>query len=130
MRRLFITCGVGVALLAAGCGSSGGGGGTSTGANFGNTGTPTTGPVTKISMKNIQFDPKTITVKRGTTVEWVNDDSVKHDVTKETGPAPQFSSGTGNLESGDTYRVKFDTAGTVKYECTVHPGMTGEIIVK
>ena len=129
MRRLFITCGVGIALLVAGCGSSGGGG-SNTGANFADTSAPTTGPVTKVSMKNIQFSPKTLTVKKGTTVEWVNQDSVNHDVTKQTGPGPQFSSGTGNLQSGDTYRVKFDTAGTVKYECTVHPGMTGEIIVK
>jgi plastocyanin len=129
MRLVFVTCGVAVALFAAGCGSSGGGGST-TGANFANTGTPTSGPVTKVSMKNIQFDPKTLTVTRGTVVEWVNDDSVKHDVTKDTGPGPQFSSGSGNLGSGDTYRVKFDAAGTVKYECTVHPGMTGTIVVK
>jgi plastocyanin len=129
MRLVFITCGVAAALFAAGCGSSGGGGST-TGANFANTGTPTSGPVTKVSMKNIQFDPKTLTVTRGTVVEWVNDDSVKHDVTKDTGPGPQFSSGSGNLGSGDTYRVKFDAAGTVKYECTVHPGMTGTIVVK
>jgi plastocyanin len=117
-----------IALAAAGCGSSGGG--STTGANFADTSAPTSGPVTKVSMKNIQFDPKTLTVKRGTVVEWVNDDSVKHDVTKDTGPGPQFSSGSGNLQSGDTYRVKFDAAGTVKYECTVHPGMTGTIVVK
>jgi plastocyanin len=130
MRRLLLTCGASVALLAAGCGGGGGSGGSNTGANFANTGTPTSGPVTKVSMKNIQFDPKTITVKQGTVVQWTNDDSVSHDVTKDAGPGPQFSSGSGNLQSGDTYRVKFDAAGTVKYECTVHPGMTGTIVVK
>ncbi|HEY7632173.1 MAG TPA: plastocyanin/azurin family copper-binding protein [Thermoleophilaceae bacterium] len=81
-------------------------------------------------MKNIQFDPKTLTINKGDTVEWVNDDSVSHDVTKDTGPGPQFSSGSGNLSGGDTYKVTFNDAGTVKYECTVHPGMTGTIIVK
>src|SRR4051794_32699369 len=129
MRRLLGISAFALALLAAGCGS-GGGGGSNTGANFANNGAPTTGPVTKVSMKNIQFDPKTITVKPGTTVEWVNDDSVPHDVTKDTGPGPKFSSGTGNLAGGDSYRVKFDKPGTVKYECTVHPGMTGQIVVK
>ncbi len=129
MKRLIVIGALAVALLAMGCGSSGGGG-SSTGANFANTGTPTSGPVTKVSMHNIQFNPKTLTVKPGTVVEWVNDDSVNHDVTKDTGPGPQFSSGSGNLQSGDTYRVKLDAAGTVKYECTVHPGMTGTFVVK
>jgi plastocyanin len=63
-------------------------------------------------------------------VEWTNDDSVNHDVTKQTGPGPQFSSGSGDLGSGATYRVTFKAPGTVKYQCTVHPGMTGTIVVK
>jgi plastocyanin len=55
---------------------------------------------------------------------------VNHDVTKVSGPGPNFSSGSGNLASGNTYKVTFDTAGTIKYQCTVHPGMTGTIVVK
>jgi plastocyanin len=123
-----VTCAFCAALLAAGCGSSSGG--SNTGVTFANTGTPASGPVTKVSMKNIQFSPKTITVKPGTTVEWDNDDSVSHDVTKDTGPGPQFSSGSGNLAGGDSYKVTFNDRGTVKYVCTVHPGMTGEVVVK
>jgi plastocyanin len=135
MRRLVFTTLVGIALLAAGCGSSGGGSSASAPAT-----TPAPAPtsggkaggggVTKIDMKNIQFSPGSVTVKKGSTVEWVNDDSVNHDVTKQTGPGPNFSSGSGNLANGDTYKVTFNTAGTVKYECTVHPGMTGTIVVK
>src|SRR5947208_1103869 len=89
-----------------------------------------TAGVTKVDMKNIQFTPKTVTVKKGTTVEWTNNDSVNHDVSKSTGPGPNFSSGSGNLGAGDTYTVTFKTAGTVQYQCTVHPGMTGTIVVK
>jgi plastocyanin len=55
---------------------------------------------------------------------------VNHDVTKDTGPGPRFSSGSGNLANGDTYKVTFNRAGTVQYECTVHPGMTGTIVVR
>jgi plastocyanin len=134
MRRLILTCGLLAALLAAaGCGSGGGGNTASAPATTpapSSSGGQSSGGVTKVNMKNIQFDPKTLTVKKGTTVEWVNQDSVNHDVTKETGPGPQFSSGTGKIGSGDTYRVTFSSPGTVKYECTVHPGMTGTIIVK
>ena len=129
MKRLIVIGGLAVALLAAGCGSSGG---DSTSSSASSTPAPASGggASTVVHMKGIQFNPKTLTVNSGTTVEWVNDDSVNHDVTKDTGPGPQFSSGSGNLGSGDTYKVTFKDAGTVKYECTVHPGMTGTIVVK
>jgi plastocyanin len=134
MRRLLFICGCVIALLAAGCGSSGGGSTSSapasTPAPASTSGGQSSGAVAKVDMHNIQFSPKTLTVKAGTTVEWTNDDSVNHDVTKQTGPGPQFSSGTGDLGSGATYKVTFKTPGTVKYECTVHPGMTGTIVVK
>jgi plastocyanin len=128
MKRLIVIGGLAVALLGAGCGS--GGGGSTGSSSASSTPAPASGSSTVVHMKGIQFDPKTLTVNQGTTVEWVNDDSVNHDVTKDTGPGPQFSSGSGNLASGDSYKVTFKTAGTVKYECTVHPGMTGTIIVK
>ncbi|HEX6459945.1 MAG TPA: plastocyanin/azurin family copper-binding protein [Thermoleophilaceae bacterium] len=131
MRRPISLLTFSLTLLTAGCGSSGGGTGTTAPpqAADSNGGTPA-GGVTKVSMHNIQFNPKTVTVKTGSTVEWVNDDSVSHDVTKTLGPGPKFQSGTGDLASGDTYKVTFHTAGTVKYECTVHPGMTGTVVVK
>ena len=125
--------GAAAALVAAGCGGGGGGStsSTSTPAPAPSTsGGQATSGVTKVDMKNIQFTPKTVTVKKGTAVEWANGDSVNHDVTKTTGPGPNFSSGTGNLGAGDTYKVTFKTAGTVKYRCTVHPGMAGTIVVK
>ena len=125
--------GVAAALVAAGCGGGGGGStsSTSTPAPAPSTsGGQATAGLTKVDMKNIQFTPKTVTVKKGTTVEWTNNDSVNHDVTKSTGPGPNFSSGSGNLGAGDTYKVTFKTAGTVQYQCTVHPGMTGTIVVK
>ncbi len=132
MRRPILILAFAATLAATGCGSSGGGSTSATtpGQAAGNNGGTPSGGVTKVSMHSIQFDPKTVTVKKGTTVEWVNNDSVNHDVTKRTGPGPNFSSGTGNLGSGDTYKVTFNAAGTIQYECTVHPGMTGTIVVK
>ncbi len=62
-------------------------------------------------MKGIAFDPEKVTVKKGGTVTWTNDESVPHDVTKEDGPGPDFSSGNGNLQQGDTYKQTFKEAG-------------------
>lgn len=133
MKRLLFATMLGFALVAAGCGSSGGGGTASAPATTpapATSGGTASGGVTKVEMKDIQFSPGSVTVKKGATVEWVNNDSVNHDVTKDTGPGPNFSSGSGNMSNGDTYKVTFNSAGTVKYECTVHPGMTGTIVVK
>jgi plastocyanin len=136
MRRLIVSFAFVVALLAAGCGSSGGGGSAtsppaSTPAPAASTsGGKAAGGATKVQMKNIQFDPQTVTVKKGSTVQWSNEDSVNHDVTKVSGPGPKFSSGSGNLASGDSYQQTFEAAGTIKYRCTIHPGMTGTIVVK
>ena len=133
-KLLALTCSVlALALVAAGCGSSddNGGGGSKTQSSPPPPSKPAKkGKTASVSMKNIQFDPKSLSVAKGTTVTWTNDDSAAHDVTKNGGPGPQFSSGTGNLNQGDTYKQTFNTAGTIKYVCTVHPGMTGSINVK
>jgi plastocyanin len=85
----------------------------------------------EVRMKNNEFDPASLTVRRGTTVQWTNDDSVGHDVTKEQGPGPDFKSGTpGSLQRGDTYQLTFSTPGKVAYVCTVHPGMEGTVTVR
>jgi plastocyanin len=54
----------------------------------------------------------------------VNQDGVDHTVTSTGG---LFDSG--NLESGDDFEYRFDTAGTFPYFCTLHPSMTGEVVV-
>jgi plastocyanin len=82
-------------------------------------------------MKDIAFNPSNITVAKGGSVTWTNDDSVGHDVTKESGPGADFKSGDpGGIAPGSDFTQKFDTAGTIKYVCTVHPGMEGTVTVK
>lgn len=76
-----------------------------------------------VLMINNTFSPKVFTVAAGTTVMWVNEDSVAHNVESDV-----FSSGI--LNEGDTFEHTFDTAGTFEYECTLHPGMTGTIVVQ
>jgi plastocyanin len=71
------------------------------------------------------FMPMSLTVAVGTTVTWKFDDSTDHTVAADdksfTSPA---------LGKGKTYTHTFTTAGTVKYHCSIHPFMTGTIIVK
>jgi plastocyanin len=135
MTRTFaLICSVlALTLVAAGCGSdtksssSSGGGGTKTKTQA----KPKGGAKgASVSLKNIQFSPKTLSVAKGATVTWTNDDSVNHDVTKTGGPGPKFSSGSGNMAQGDTYKQTLTTPGTIQYVCTVHPGMAGTITVK
>jgi plastocyanin len=93
---------------------------------------PSSGETVEVSMKDIAFDPGSITVNKGDTVTWTNDESIGHDVTKTDGPGPDFSSGDpGGMGEGDTFSETFKTAGEISYECTVHaPGMSGTITVK
>ena len=84
----------------------------------------------RVGMKDIQFDPDSVTVKVGGTVKWTNNESVPHDVTKEDGPGPEFASGKGNMKEGDTFEQTFEAAGTVNYVCTVHPNMKGTVKVQ
>jgi plastocyanin len=79
---------------------------------------------TAVSMKNIQFSPKSLTVKVGQTVTWTNDDSVDHNVIASGGA---FKSNT--FGHGATFKWKATKAGTFDYTCTIHPGMTGTVTV-
>lgn len=78
--------------------------------------------VVQVSMKNIQFDPATVEVKKGDTVEWKNDDLVPH-----TATATSFNSGT--IASGQSWRHTFTNSGNFPYGCTFHPQMKGVVIV-
>ena len=81
-----------------------------------------------VDMKDIQFVPKDITVKAGTTITWTNSDEVPHTVTKEGGPGGDFDSG--NVEPGDTFELTVDVPGKVDYVCTIHPGQAGTFTVE
>ena len=89
------------------------------------------GKTVEVSMKDFKFNPGSITVDKGATVKWTNDDSAGHDVTKTGGPGPDFSSGDpGGLNPGDTYEETLHTAGTIDYVCTVHADMKASITVR
>jgi plastocyanin len=86
----------------------------------------------KVSLKNIQFNPKDVTVKPGEPITFTNDESIPHDVHKQSGPGGDFASGPdGGMQEGDTFELKLDKPGKYDYVCHVHaPGMAGTITVK
>ncbi len=79
-----------------------------------------------VSMKNIAFNPSSLTINKGASVTWTNDDSTTHTVTSDTGVWD-----SGNLSPGQTYTRQFNDTGTFPYHCSIHvgQGMKGTIIV-
>jgi plastocyanin len=133
LLALILAC-LALGLVAAGCGGDddddgGGGGG---GNNEQPAGGGGGGGGTQVSMKNIQFSPKDLTVKAGETITFTNDEAVAHDVHKTSGPGKDFASGpTGGMQEGDTFELTLDKPGKYEYVCDVHaPGMAGTITVK
>jgi plastocyanin len=80
-----------------------------------------------VELKDIQFRPQGIRVKPGTTVTWVNNDPVIHNVRQVESVflSPDV------VQPGDTFSYTFDTPGKYRYQCTFHhPNMNGVVIVE
>ena len=83
------------------------------------------GNTAQIKMQNTKFSPDDLTVDKGATVTWSNEDSTTHTVTAGNGA---FNSG--NLAPGKNFGYTFNETGTFDYSCTIHPGMKGKVTVK
>ena len=75
-----------------------------------------------VVVKDNKFEPKETTVAVGDTVTWTWEGSAAHNVT-----GPGFES---DLISKGEFEHTFEEAGEIDYVCTVHPGMTGTIVVE
>lgn len=78
-----------------------------------------------ISIKDFAFTPQMVTVPAGTTVTWKNLDDEPHTV---RGVDAQIRSDA--LDQDESYSVKFDKPGYYKYGCSIHPKMSGTIVVQ
>jgi plastocyanin len=79
----------------------------------------------QIKIDNFSFSPTQLTIPVGSSVTWVNNDDVPHTV---VGSHQEFRSKA--LDTDDTFSFTFTKAGTFEYFCSVHPMMTGKIVVK
>lgn len=77
-----------------------------------------------VTIQNLAFAPATITVNKGDTVVWTNKDSVAHTVTGTAGGPASPS-----IAAQGTYSFTFPATGTFAYHCTIHPMMTGTVVV-
>ena len=81
------------------------------------------GDIDRVAMKAVDYEPKTITVRVGDTVEWVNEDIVAHTATANN------RSWEVNVLPKRSGRMVMKAAGAVSYFCRYHPNMKGEIVV-
>jgi len=77
-----------------------------------------------IAIKGFEFRPAAVRVPRGTRVVWVNRDGAPHTATKGG------SFDTGTIRKGKAVAVRFGTPGIYRYHCSIHPEMTGKVIVR
>lgn len=80
----------------------------------------------KVEIGNFTFDNAELTVPVGTTVTWVNQDDIPHTVVADD--KKTFRSKV--LDTDETFSFTFTTPGTFGYFCSIHPHMTGKIVVK
>ena len=78
-----------------------------------------------IAIDNFKFGVVSLEVAAGTTVTWTNRDDVPHTVVSST---KVFKSPP--LDTGEAFSYTFKSDGTFEYYCSMHPRMTGKIIVK
>jgi plastocyanin len=119
-----------VGVLAASCSGGTGGGLYGSGGSTTTTGTPGTtigggGGGAEVVMKNLAFEPATVTIKAGESVTWTNQDSMNHTVVADNG---EFESSA--LGNGAAFSFTFDKAGTYPYHCSIHPSMKATIVVQ
>jgi plastocyanin len=77
-----------------------------------------------VTIHGFAFGPQIVTVKPGATVHWTNQDSEAHTVTSDAGA---FNSPV--LQPGAGFSFTFTKPGSYSYHCTIHPFMTGKVVV-
>src|SRR5438045_8376184 len=87
---------------------------------------PANATKTEVVIDNFTFSPIMFTIPAGAAVTWTNHDNVPHVVTSAD---DQFKKSP-VLKAGQSFSNIFATAGTYSYFCSIHPRMTGKIIVK
>ena len=80
---------------------------------------------TEVKIDNFSFGPAAITVPAGTTVTWTNRDDIPHTVVSDD---KIFKSKV--LDTDEKFSYTFSKPGTYPYFCSVHPKMTGKVVVQ
>jgi plastocyanin len=84
-----------------------------------------TGQTVTITIDNFAFKPAQTTVTPGTTVTWINNDDIPHTIVET-----QKSFRSKHLDTESSFSFTFMNVGDYDYFCSLHPHMTGKVIVK
>jgi len=79
----------------------------------------------EVKIDNFSFGPQTVTIPVGATVTWTNRDDIPHTVVSTDGV---FKSKV--RDTDEKFSYTFTKAGTYPYYCTIHPKMTGKVVVQ
>jgi amicyanin len=79
----------------------------------------------EVKIDNFSFGPATLTVAAGTTVTWTNRDDIPHTVVSDD---KAFKSRV--LDTDEKFSYTFTKPGTYGYFCSIHPKMTGKVVVQ
>jgi amicyanin len=79
---------------------------------------------TAVSVSDFKFNPATLTVPVGATVTWTNKDEEPHTVAAKDG-----SFHSPGIDTNGNYSFTFTTPGSYDYTCSIHPFMTGTVVV-
>ncbi len=82
---------------------------------------------TEVKIDNFSFGPETLTIPVGATVTWINRDDIPHTVVS-TDDSKTFKSKV--LDTDEKFSFTFNKAGTFPYFCSIHPKMTGKVVVQ
>ncbi len=83
-----------------------------------------TSAVKTVKISGFAYRPATLSVAKGTTVRFANKDNAPHTATR------RGAFNTRRIGAGKAASVRFNTRGTFRYHCVIHPGMRGKIVVK
>jgi plastocyanin len=85
----------------------------------------TQGANAEVKIDNFSFGPATLTVSAGTTVTWINQDDIPHTVVSDD---KVFKSKV--LDTDEKFSFTFSKPGSYPYFCSIHPKMTGKVVVQ
>jgi plastocyanin len=86
---------------------------------------PAAAAAAEVKVDNFSFSPATLTVAAGTTVTWTNRDDIPHNVVSTD---KVFKSKV--MDTDEKFSYTFTKAGSYSYFCSIHPHMTGAVVVK
>jgi len=82
-------------------------------------------PTVDVKIDNFSFTPSTLTVKAGTQITWTNGDDIPHTVVSDD---QSFKSRV--LDTDEKFAFTPSKPGTYSYFCSIHPKMTGKVVVE